>query len=439
MGLGLFGGGVGVARYFAARGDEVTVTDLASAERLAPSLALLADLPEIRYVLGRHDEQDVLGADLVVASPAVPPTAPLLARRRAAGLRITSEIELLLERIRGPVLAVTGSNGKTTTTTMLGRILKERGIEHRVGGNIGGSLLPEVESVATGTTFVLELSSFQLETIAITTRPVVGAILTNLAPNHLDRHGDMAGYRAAKLRLLDLMSAGAPLVLDAEDLGSEDLPAEARARGLEPLGLGAREIEATPMPRHMVGRFNRKNLAMASALAGRLYGADEAALARCAADIRGLPHRLEVLGRVGRLTVVNDSKATTPFATITALEALDRPVRLIAGGHDKGLVMDPLLEAFEGCERVLLCGATAAALERAHRARRGPNSPSVERVDDLAAALARATDDSDREAYVLFSPAHPSYDGWANYEERGAAFAAALRRIPGFEAPDDGL
>lgn len=432
MGLGLFGGGVGAARYFAERGHDVLVTDLADADRLATSLAALADLPGIRYRLGGHEAGQILDADLVVASPAVPPTAALLRERRARGGAITSEIEVLLRELRAPVVAVTGSNGKTTTTSLLGRLFAERGLAHRVGGNIGGSLLPEVDTIGEDTTVILELSSFQLETLVLDRRPLLGAIITNVSPNHLDRHGDLASYRAAKLRLLGFMAEEAPLVFDGDDEGCAGLDAEARRHRLRPLPVGDAELEGVPRPARLVGRFNHRNLALATTLADAILGPDPAALGRCAAGFRGLAHRLEVLGELGSLVVINDSKATTPFATAAAVAALDRPIRLIAGGYDKGIAPDALLDAFARCERVVLFGATATALAAAWqlrpeaRTRPALMAASLEEAIDLAAATPEG------EAYLLFSPGHPSYDHFANFERRGEAFAALLRARPGF-------
>src|ERR671923_757425 len=200
MGLGFFGGTIGLAKYLVSQGARVTITDLKRAPALRESIAALAGLP-VRLVLGRHEATDFTDTDMVFASPAVPEDSPYLAKARARGVPVDTEMNLFMRLCRGTIIGVTGSNGKTTTTSLIGAILRAANPRTQVGGNIGRSLLPEVAAIEPGDPVVLELSSFQLEDLAAVGRsPHIGLFL-NLSPNHLDRHGDMETYLAAKLQI----------------------------------------------------------------------------------------------------------------------------------------------------------------------------------------------------------------------------------------------
>lgn len=420
MGLGSFGGGEGAARYFAQRGDHVTVTDLRSAEALAAPLARLADLPAVRYVLGRHDEADFLTADRLVVSPAVPDADRLTALSRSRGVAIDTEMGLFLERCPAPVLAITGSNGKSTTTRLLHALLDAAGLRPYLAGNIGISLLPVVDDLDPLRPVVLEISSFQLARLAGRDPLFRGAILTNLTPNHLDRHPDFAAYARAKAVVFERLERQGVGVFNADDPESKGIA----ARFPEALGVSSAEADAgVPALSFLPGPTNRMNFLQALTLARRFTGDPlVAAAAHVAASFRGIEHRLEVFAERSGVLFVNDSKATTPEATHAAVGAFDRPIHLIAGGYDKGLAADLLLTDFSRCRSVHLIGATAGRLAELFRARGGRAFVH----DSLDAAVAEAAAAAQPDDVVLLSPAHPSYGLFSDYRARGRAFRSRV-------------
>jgi UDP-N-acetylmuramoylalanine--D-glutamate ligase len=216
MGLGSFGGGVGLARYLARQGAQVTVTDLQPAAKLSDSLNALASLP-IRFVLGEHREQDFTDTDVVFVNPAVPLTSPYLDLARRHQVFLDSEINLFVRECRGRVIGITGSAGKSTTTSLLGSILQWHDARTLVGGNIGGSLLPHLDEIAPDTPIVLELSSFQLEHLAWQAYSPPVAMVLNLTPNHLDRHGTMDAYQQAKESILAYQTPADTAILNWDD------------------------------------------------------------------------------------------------------------------------------------------------------------------------------------------------------------------------------
>ena len=286
MGLGRHGGGLAAARYLAEQGAVVTVTDLADAAALAESLSALADVPIAQFHLGGHRETDFIFPDLIVVNPAVRPDSPWVAAR-AASAQITSEIELFLAACPAPVIGVTGTAGKSTTASMIAAIIRAAGRPVWLGGNIGRSLLGELPRIGPDDRVVLELSSFQLHWLSEAARWPRWGVLTNFAPNHLDWHGSVERYRAAKQRLLD----------HAEDCPSWD------------------DCDLPPLS--VPGRHNRANAALAAG-AACAAGADRAAVERGLADFAALPHRLEFAAEIAGRTFYDDSKATTPEAAIAA-------------------------------------------------------------------------------------------------------------------------
>jgi len=475
MGLGTFGGGLGAVRFLVAQGATVTVTDLRTEAELARSLAQLADTPPARLRLGGHDPADFETADWVVVSPAVPRESPWLARAVAAGVPLTSEIELFWQFNRGQVLAVTGSNGKSTTTSLVQALVSRHwptagsalaGAAPResrrvwLGGNIGHSLLPEVGTIAPDDWVVLELSSFQLETLApLAPRPRI-AVVTNFSPNHLDRHGTLATYRAAKQTLLRHQQSDDWVVRNADDDDVAGWPSGARPlwfslHDRDDLGAGVfwnarRECgvirwggrewswpvgEWSRLP----GRHNRANLL--AALAATLPGEPvESELRQAVGQFRGLPHRLEEVAHLGEVRFINDSKATTPAASALAVAAFREPVVLLAGGYDKQVDLTPLVDAALEPQVVGVAwlGQTGPRLAELRGARTGGSSKTLssgewdrrpERVcDTLAAAFHWALDQLPRAAtgrprgVVLLSPGCASYDWFENYEARGDLF-----------------
>lgn len=445
MGLGRFGGGVGVTRWLAERGARLIVTDIEPAEKLAGSVVKIQDLVssgQVTLRLGGHDEADFAGAQVVVANPAVPSPWKnrYLAAAERAGAKITTEIGLsvaLLDPSR--LVCVTGSAGKSTTSALIAHILERAGEAVRFGGNIGGSLLragKEEEAEITGGTpmprervgrkdspwVVLELSSFQLYWLG---REMGGprarvALVTNIAHNHLDWHETFEHYVQSKQVILAGQAAGSVAIL------GENVRDWPTASGVERrvIGAGAR-VPGLAIP----GRHNEVNAAMAGAAAAALGvpGLHEARALELARDFAGLPHRLQMVGKVQGVACYNDSKATTPEATLLAVEAMREsgmPVHLIAGGYDKHADLTPVAGLASGREGVLAglytIGATGPAIAAAAGGR-AMECGTLEKA--VAGALAKA---AAGEA-ILLSPACASWDQFENYEQRGELFAALVK------------
>ncbi len=467
MGLGLFGGGAGVARYFAERGARVTVTDAAPAEKLAPSVDGLAGLG-IEFVLGRHRDRDFIDTDLVVANQSVRPENRFLALARAAGVPVVTETGLALALNRSPWVGVTGSSGKSTTAALIGEMLRCHHPDTLFGGNIGGDLVSRVAGRPVDAPLVVELSSFQLTHLRDDfadgrALPPRVAVVTNVTPNHLDWHSDFAEYAGAKQVLFRYQDAGAWAVLNADDdvvrawaddreavparvvLTARDDPGGEDAAfvrdgdivvRLDGAVAGRFSLEAF----RLLGRHNRVNAVQAAAAAFLMCG-DDSAVREGLARFAGLPHRLETVGKIGDVLFVNDSKSTTPEAARTALAAMDRPVVLIAGGYDKGSPFDDLAVAIqERAEAVVLLGPGGERLREAIGAAAGARSaragrrPLVvaEAGNDFDLAVAEARRLAPAGAVVLLSPACASYGIFVNYEERGRRFrelVAAAGRV----------
>ncbi|HEV3415653.1 MAG TPA: UDP-N-acetylmuramoyl-L-alanine--D-glutamate ligase [Pirellulales bacterium] len=409
MGLGRHGGGAVAARYLAEQGAIVTVTDLADAAALADSLEALAGLPIGRFHLGGHHESDFANVDLVVVNPAVRPANPLIEIARQSGAQVTSEIEMFLAACPAPVIGVTGTNGKSTTAAMTAAIINAAGRRAWLGGNIGRSLLADLPQIRPDDWIVLELSSFQLYWLGDAVRWPQVAVLTNLAPNHLDWHGSVAHYRQSKQRLLD------------------------RGRPVQPWG------DADIPPLRILGRHNRANAALAAA-AATLAGADRESAVRGLSEFSGLPHRLMLVAEIEGRQFFNDSKSTTPEAAIAALSAMDRPTLVLLGGSDKQVEFSPLVAAVGRQARgAALFGATGNLLdnlfsvEAPHLRRQ-----RTERLDD---ALAWCWSQSSPGEAILLSPACASLDQFHDYADRGETFARlvhdiAATRIKGSENSD---
>jgi len=460
MGLGSFGGGAGAARYLAASGARVLATDLRAEAELSASLEALRGI-DVELRLGRHEEADFAAADVVVANPAVRPDHPLLARARAAGARVTTEIELVLEALDARIACVTGTQGKSTTCHVLAQLLAATGTPTRAGGNLGGSLLSSLDEIGPEEVVVLELSSYQLEALrdpAGLGARVEAVAITNVLEDHLDRHGGVDGYARAKARILELVAGGGSAVLPRDDarfsawrpargrrldfapgagldrpLGPDELTHDGRAFRLGDEALG-RVADL-----HLSGGFQRDNVAIALGLA-RLLGAPPGGLAAALPRLAGLPHRLEDLGLRGGRRVRDNAVSTTPDSTLAALESLEPGLTWIAGGRSKGLAWTPLLPAARARVRQAIAFGEAAPEIVAALAAQGVRAHAVATVEDavrLAWELAPAGTD------VLFSPACASFDAFPNFLARARAFRAALppldpagaAPVPGRSAP----
>lgn len=409
MGLGRFGGGIGLTRWLVQQGADVLLTDAQSEGQLAESLDAIADIrPELTVRLGGHDEEDFARADIVVANPAVPKpwkNRYLLAASRN-GVPITTEIRLLTERInRKRVLGVTGSAGKSTTAAMIHHILQRAGHKSHLGGNIGGSLLNTLDRIDPDDWIVLELSSFMLYWLgekvgypaAKAWSPHV-AVLTNVEPNHLDWHGTHEHYSECKLNILRWQRDGDIAVT------WNDTPSYA--------------IElAVP------GTHNKLNANMAAHAVQLGVGVPVEAAVETLRDFPGLPHRLRLVAEHGNVRFYDDSKSTTPAATILAVQAFEAPscVHLIAGGYDKGADLSTICKLAPQLAGLYAVGATAGALVDGA-------GPVVSRCDTLEMAVRCAMQRIRPGEVLLLSPGCASWDQFANYEQRGRAFAEAVKQ-----------
>ena len=314
MGLGHFGGGVGAARWLAEQEAEVTVTDLATAEQLARPLAELVDMTLAAVHLGGHCEEDFASATLVVVNPAVRLDNPFLQIAARNGARLTTEIELFIEACPAPIIAVTGSNGKSTTAAMIAAVLRADGRLVYLGGNIGGSLLMDLPQIKSDDWVVLELSSFQLAHLGNSiTMPHV-AVITNFSPNHLNWHDTLANYRTAKQRLLSGQSSRDIAVLDNSLLETNDWSDCVTGRLLRPADWADLPALHTP------GEHNLRNAALAAA-AARAAGCSQETIARGLGSFQTLPGRLQLVATVEHKHYYNDTTATTPESTIAAVQA----------------------------------------------------------------------------------------------------------------------
>jgi UDP-N-acetylmuramoylalanine--D-glutamate ligase len=446
MGLGLFGGGVGAARYLIGSGAHVTVTDLREADQLAPSLAELEGL-DLRLALGGHDPADFREADLVVASPAVPRSSDLLRLAESSGVPVASPMNLFLAQCPATVVAVTGSNGKSTTTALLAAALEKGPRRTWLGGNIGISLLPRLGEIGVGDLVVLELSSFQLEDSAWLEWSPHVAVVTNISPNHLDRHVSMDEYAAAKRSIVRFQHGGDLAVLNACDPRLRAWVAEGlRSRAVlfscdgasAPADLGltldgddivwqgavGRQTVCSRSDIPVPGLHNVANV-MAAAGGALCAGARPEHVREAVREFIPLEHRLEPAGWVGSLAFYNDSNSTTPASGIAAVSSFDGPVTLIAGGYDKKVDMRPLARAAAESARVFITmgqtGPGLAAMAREEGAGLGRRLIVREAADlpdavDLAVAL------SDSGSSVVFSPGCASYDMFENFAHRGRVF-----------------
>jgi UDP-N-acetylmuramoylalanine--D-glutamate ligase len=440
LGLGRFTGGVETVRFLAQEGASVTVSDHASRERLLDS-AREAEALGARLVFGPQTEALLDAVDLVVASPAMPFDHPVLAAAERRGIPVTSETNLFLERVRAPVYGVTGTKGKSTTSTLLARLLAASGRTVHLGGNVGRSLLAEVHAIAPDHLVVLELSSFQLWWARRIERSPHVAVVTNLFPDHLDRHRDFADYAAAKRAILDFQGPADLAVLPGDDAAvrAEGFPGAGRARrvrfgageawsveGEGVRGPGGAFVSLRAFP--LWGGHNRRNALAAVAAAAEGAGVPPAHLERALAAAEPLPHRLAPVAEVQGVLYVDDSNATNPGSTIEALEAVPRPCVVLVGGKDKGLDVAPLLDALVRRARAVV-GIGAAGPEVVRRL--APRMTAVDGGPDLGAAVLRAASLAHPGDAVLLSPGHSSLDAFDSFVARGRAFQAAVHALAG--------
>jgi len=437
--IGLARTGVATALFCAARGASVTATDTQTENELGNSIAPLRGAG-VRLELGGHRQEVLLDADLIVPSPGVPVDVPLLQAARAKGVCIWSEIELADHFRKGRLIGVTGSNGKTTTTTLIEHILKIAGFPTILAGNIGTPLISVVEHTNDATIAVVELSSFQLELIEMF-RPNISVFL-NLTPDHLDRHHTLEAYGAAKARIFANQTEADYAVLNADDAATAALaPAKPQVYWFsrkQRVAQGAFVREGEILFRRegaeesilkladipLAGAHNVENV-LASVVAARLAGAAGVAIARGVRSFAGVEHRLEFVAEIGNVRYYNDSKATNVDATLKALDAFPGRILVILGGKDKGSDYTLLRAALQ--EKAILALLIGAAAEKIEKQIAG--SVAIERAGTLERAVETASHVATPGHIVLLAPACASFDQFQNYEHRGRVFKDLVHRL----------
>jgi UDP-N-acetylmuramoylalanine--D-glutamate ligase len=432
--VGLGRTGLSAARHLAARGHRLVVTDSRASP---PGLADLRRLvPGAATALGGLDPSVLDGASQVVVSPGVPLSDPFLRQAAALGVDLVGDIELFAREVGGRVVGITGTNGKSTVTTLVGEFAKAAGLDVRVGGNLGAPALDLLEGPPAAI-YVLELSSYQLET-TYSLQPEAAACL-NVTPDHLDRYPDFAAYVAAKARIFE-RAATAVVNLDDEIVARMPRPGQRRVgfslrrgdadfRLLRQGGadwLAAGDVPVLPLAElSLPGRHNAAN-ALAALAVGSVCGLPREAMAGVLREFPGLPHRAERVRERRGVAWIDDSKGTNVGATVAALEGLDGPLVLIAGGEGKGQDFAALAAAGRGKLRhAVLIGRDAPLIAGALS-----GVCPVSAAGTMAAAVGAAAGIAQRGDTVLLSPACASFDMFRDYAERGEAFAAAVRELP---------
>ncbi len=470
MGLGTFGGQIAVVKYLVSQGATVTITDLANEDRLRPALEKIKGL-DVTLHLGGHIDKDFIDADLIVVSPAVPRNSRYLKLAEQNGVAITSEMNMFLDKCEGRVIGVTGTVGKSTTVSMIENILSFAQIrefvslgygKYFVGGNIGKSLLEELNHIGENDIVLLELSSFQLENFpAIEYSPNIG-VVTNVYPNHLDRHSTLEDYIEAKANITRYQQAGDFLIVNSDDdniVGITEISPEdihrwefgtqqtdnlrvrlARAQG-ESLSISVIEyfcerdsewkalLESHELK--VPGEHNLYN-AMAATAVGLALGISPQTIKEGLINFRGIADRLELVGEFAGVRWYNDSKSTTAQSGIVALRAFEgKPVIAIAGGYDKGTDLQPFAQELAKRAKITFCiGQTGERLEQQIKSAGGKG----EYVDSLEQAVQLSAEAASPGDIVLLSPGCASWDMFENYRQRGELFKKYVEKYAAKQA-----
>jgi len=430
--VGLARTGVATAQFCAARGATVSATDSRPETEIGEAAGKLR-AAGVKVELGGHQEKTFLEQDLIIPSPGVPADAPHLQAARARSIAIWSEIELAYRFLKGRLVGITGSNGKTTTTSLVEHVLKTAGFSTILAGNIGTPLIGCVDGSNTDTITALELSSFQLELIDAF-RPNISVFL-NLTPDHLDRHHTMEAYGAAKARIFENQTEEDSAVLNADDPATtphapsrpgvfwfsrkQRVAQGAFVRGTEIIFRRDGEEESVLKLEdiHLPGAHNLENV-LAAVVAARLAGAQGQAIAKGVRSFAGVEHRLEFVAEIGGVRYYNDSKATNVDATLKALDAFPGRILVILGGKDKGSDYTALQKPLR--EKAILALLIGAASEKIEKQIAG--SVAIERAETLERAVETAAHAAQPGDIVLLAPACASFDQFRNYEHRGRVF-----------------
>ena len=437
MGLGKFGGGLDSAIFACKSGAKVTITDLAQAQDLADTLEDLAGF-DVEYHLGEHREEDFKNADVVIVNPAVPPESKYIEIAQKANKLITSQIEIFFYLCPAPIVGITGANGKSTTTALTAHLLKQ-GIfkDVRLGGNIGKKpLLSEIDQITAYQVVVLELSSFQLEQLGRIKKAPHVSVITNLTPNHLDRHGTFQAYCDAKENIfkyqtldkssppVSIFNGEDPITYEWFDHYSQQTQRKCFAFSTDQISQSL--IESYPLP----GKANLSNLAAARTIAAQFKISDDM-IKQALPTFQSLPDRLQFIAESNGVSWYNDSIATTPPSAIAALAAFDAPKIIIAGGYDKKLPFDELGQKIaQTAKAAVLIGVTAnkiASSIETHKT--SEDTPIIEFADSMQDAVSHAHRLAKSGDIILLSPACASYDMFDNYRQRGQIFAQCVNDL----------
>lgn len=436
--LGFARQGKALARWLPTVGARVLISDSRSAEKLRTEMN---EFPDVEFVLGEHPESLLDGVDLLCLSGGVSPELPIVKEAVRRRIPLSNDAQLFLERCPAPVIGITGSAGKTTTTTLTGEIMKRAGYTTWVGGNIGDVLMDVLPQIETEHHVVMELSSFQLE--LMTNCPHTAAIL-NITPNHLDRHGTMENYMRAKAQIMLQQASNDITVLGYDDAGSHSLKETARGElvwfseqslvsdgafmaGQRLLVAGRSSKDGDP---HVVcnrediplrGDHNVLNVLAACAITG-VNGVSAEVMAETIRDFKPVEHRLEVVRVVNSVTYINDSIATAPERVVAALRSFTEPLILLAGGKDKKLPWDEMIRlALMKCRHIIAFGDAGPLVVETVR-KVANQTDYVTQVATLEEAVAKATTLAQSGDVVLLSPGGTSYDAYVDFAERGEHF-----------------
>jgi UDP-N-acetylmuramoylalanine--D-glutamate ligase len=440
--IGLAVSNTPLIRYLAEAGANVSVFDQKPAASLEEYLAQLRDL-SLELRLGPDYLQYIHGYDLIFITPGMKKNLPELEAARAAGAVFSSEMELFFAKCPGRITGITGSSGKTTTTTLIGLMAAAAFPNSFVGGNIGRSLLGELPKMDFASQVILELSSFQLQELKQSPRL---AVITNITPNHLDMHASMTEYIEAKSNLLRFQTPDDTALLNYDNETTRNLqhltpgklyffsrrrriPEGAYLDG-ERLMLtldGRTELITCRSCLKLLGDHNVENV-LAAALAARLIGVPLTTISQVAENFTGVEHRLQLVRELNGVRFYNDSISTTPDRAVAGLKAMTQPTVLIAGGYDKKLSFDGLAaQIVKTCKHLIILGVTAPQIQQAVRAAQ-PDFP-ITTARDLTEAVTLAAELALPGEVVLLSPACASYDMFNNYQERGRLFMELVKGL----------
>ena len=444
LAVGLARTGIATALFCAERGARVTASEERAESELAETAAKLRTAG-VALEFGGHRPETFLQQDLIVPSPGVPPTMHALAAARTANIPVWSEIELAWRFLRGRLICITGSNGKTTTTSLIGHVLETAGFPVQVAGNIGTPLISRVDISSDASFTVVEASSFQLESISAF-RPDI-AVLLNITPDHLDRHGSIEAYGAAKARIFENQTPLDAAVINADDAvapeyapdgprvfwfsRSKHVASGCYVRGGE-IVFRCDGVESVLLELKTIGLRGGHNIenVLAAAAAARLAGVEPAAIAEGVRTFAGVEHRIEYVATISGVEYFNDSKATNVDATLKALDAFPGNVLVILGGKDKGSDYRILRQALRSHARMALLIGSAADKIESQLAGVIP----VERSETLARAVEAASKRARPGDTVLLAPACASFDQFENYEHRGRVFKKLVRELEKMDA-----